>query len=156
MQNFQKFLHHYSDYFFKKSFKHLVLHVTNHCNFRCAHCFVDFTNPPKDLKLEDYKKISENINDLLDTLANYSKHVKSVYGLESFYGDQVLHKLLKHSQEIVEQIETFDEILYLTEEEGELMNEQEEQYDQYDTDSTDSREDTKEAPPNPKRIRGSF
>ena len=86
---------------------------------------------------------SENINDLLDTLANYSKHVKSVYGLESFYGDQVLHKLLKHSQEIVEQIETFDEILYLTEEEGELMNEQEEQFDQYDTDSTDSREDTK-------------
>ena len=99
---------------------------------------------------------SENINDLLDTLANYSKHVKSVYGLESFYGDQVLHKLLKHSQEIVEQIETFDEILYLTEEEGELMNEQEEQFDQYDTDSTDSREDAKEAPPNPKRIRGSF
>ena len=63
---------------------------------------------------------------------------------------------MKHSQEIVEQIETFDEILYLTEEEGELMNEQEEQFDQYDTDSTDNREDTKEAPPNPKRIRGSF
>ena len=99
---------------------------------------------------------SENMNDLLELLSDYSNHVKSVYGLESFYGDQVLHNLLKHSQNIVEQIETFEEILYLTEEEGELMNEQEEQFDQYDTDSTDSREDTKEAPPNPKRIRGSF
>ena len=99
---------------------------------------------------------SENMNDLLELLSDYSNHVKSVYGLESFYGDQVLHNLLKHSQNIVEQIETFEEILYLTEEEGELMNEQEEQFDQYNTDSTDSREDAKEAPPNPKRIRGTF
>ena len=99
---------------------------------------------------------SENMNDLLEVLSDYSNHVKSVYGLESFYGDQVLHNLLKHSQNIVEQIETFEEILYLTEEEGELMNEQEEQFDQYNTDSTDSREDAKEAPPNPKRIRGTF
>ena len=96
---------------------------------------------------------SENMNDLLEVLSDYSNHVKSVYGLESFYGDQVLHNLLKHSQNIVEQIETFEEILYLTEEEGELMNEQEEQIEQY---NTDSREEAKEAAPNPKRIRGSF
>ena len=70
---------------------------------------------------------SENINDLLDELSSYSSHVKAVYSLESFYGDQVLHTLLKHSQGMVELIETFDEILYLTEEEGEEMNEQEEQ-----------------------------
>jgi len=96
---------------------------------------------------------SENMNDLLEVLSDYSNHVKSVYGLESFYGDQVLHNLLKHSQNIVEQIETFEEILYLTEEEGEPMNEQEEQIEQY---NTDSREKAKEAAPNPKRIRGSF
>ncbi len=41
---------------------------------------------------------SENMNDLLDSLDEYSNHVKSVYGLESYYGDQVLHNLLKHSQ----------------------------------------------------------
>ena len=96
---------------------------------------------------------SENMNDLLEVLSDYSNHVKSVYGLESFYGDQVLHNLLKHSQDIVEQIETFEEILYLTEEEGEPMNEQEEQIEQY---NTDSREEAKEAPSNPKRIRGTF
>ena len=59
---------------------------------------------------------SENTNDLLDSLTDYTEHVKSVYGLESYYGDQVLHNLLKHSQNIVEQIEMFDDILYLAEE----------------------------------------
>ena len=92
---------------------------------------------------------SENMNDLLEVLSDYSNHVKSVYGLESFYGEQVLHNLLKHSQDIVEQIETFEEILYLTEEEGELMNEQEEQIEQY---NTDSREEAKEKAQNPTRV----
>ena len=95
---------------------------------------------------------SENMNDLLDVLSEYSDHVKSVYGLESFYGDQVLHNLLRHSQDIVEQIESFEEILYLTEEEGEEMNEQEEQVEQ---DYTDNREKAEEAP-NPQRIRGAL
>jgi phosphoenolpyruvate carboxylase len=95
---------------------------------------------------------SENMNDLIDMLTVYSNHVKSVYSLESFYGDQVLHNLLKHSQDIVEQLETFDEILYLTEEEGEEMNEQEEQIEQDDTGSWAEAEAQEEAP-NPARIR---
>lgn len=91
---------------------------------------------------------SENMNDLLDILSDYSDHVESVYGLESFYGDQVLHNLLKHSQDIVEQIGTFEDILYLTEEGGD-MNEQEEQIEQYNTDGGEEAEEAK----NPQRIR---
>lgn len=92
---------------------------------------------------------SENTNDLLDSLTDYTEHVKSVYGLESYYGDQVLHNLLKHSQNIVEQIEMFDDILYLAEEdeEGEDLNEQEGQ--QSEREITDEREQTKEEAPNP-------
>ena len=90
---------------------------------------------------------SENMNDLLDILSDYSDHVESVYGLESFYGDQVLHNLLKHSQDIVEQIGTFEDILYLTEEGGD-MNEQEEQIEQYNTDGGEEAEEAK----NPQRI----
>ena len=66
---------------------------------------------------------SENMNDLLDMLTDYSNHVKSVYGLESFYGDQVLHNLLKHSQNIVEQIEMFEEIEQETTSTGEEAQE---------------------------------
>ena len=52
MQNFSKFLGHYGDYYLSKKFKHIILHVTNHCNFRCSHCFVDFSTQKKDLKLK--------------------------------------------------------------------------------------------------------
>ena len=45
MDNYSSFLKHFSDYTFKKKLKHLILHVTNHCNFRCSHCFVDFETP---------------------------------------------------------------------------------------------------------------
>ena len=91
---------------------------------------------------------SENTNDLLDSLIDYTEHVKSVYGLESYYGDQVLHNLLKHSQNIVEQIEMFDDILYLAEEdeEGEDLNEQEGQ--QSEREITDEREQAEEKAPN--------
>ena len=96
---------------------------------------------------------SENMNDLLDMLTDYSNHVKSVYGLESFYGDQVLHNLLKHSQDIVEQLETFDEILYLTEEtteEGGDMYEQQ-QEEEIEQETTSTGEEAQEAK-NPARV----
>lgn len=100
---------------------------------------------------------SENMNDLLDSLVEYSNHVQSVYGLESYYGDQVLHNLLKHSQNIVEQIEMFDDILHLaeeTEEEGEEMYEQEEQQiEQYNTEEGEQAEET---PRSPQSIRLGF
>ena len=100
---------------------------------------------------------SENMNDLLDSLAEYSNHIQSVYGLESYYGDQVLHNLLRHSQNIVEQIEMFDDILHLaeeTEQEGEEMYEQEEQQiEQYNTEETEQAEET---PRSPQSIRLGF
>ena len=57
MNNFSTFLNHFSSYYFSQKLKHLILHVTNHFHLRCAHCFVDFDNPKKDLKIEDYEKI---------------------------------------------------------------------------------------------------
>ena len=96
---------------------------------------------------------SENMNDLLDSLDEYSNHVKSVYGLESYYGDQVLHNLLKHSRDIVEQVESFDDILYLSEEEGEEVDEQEGQGIEEEDRLNES--ETKETS-NPTRIWSSF
>ena len=92
MQNFQKFLYHYGNYFFKKNFKHLILHVTNHCNFRCAHCFVDFTNPPKDLKLDNYEKISKSINDLfwLDIAGGEPFLKKNLYEMVNLFKKQIV------------------------------------------------------------------
>ena len=53
MKTYSNFLSHFSSFLFKKKLKHLILHVTNHCNFRCSHCFVDFVNVKRDLKIDE-------------------------------------------------------------------------------------------------------
>jgi len=71
-------------------------------------------------------------------LVDFRDHVESVYGLESFYGDQVLFNLKAHSIQIVEQIREFEEIIDFSEDEepdeGEDMNEQKNEPDQTNTD----------------------
>ena len=47
----------------------------------------------------------------------FAAHAKSVYELESFYGDPTLQHLLQHAISFNEQLETFEYIYSLTEEE---------------------------------------
>lgn len=44
---------------------HLILHVTNICNFRCNHCFVDFAKKPIDLTLEEVQRVANIYQDLI-------------------------------------------------------------------------------------------
>ena len=92
MQNFSKFLGHYGDYYLSKKFKHIILHVTNHCNFRCSHCFVDFTNPQKDLKLNHYENISKKINNLfwLDVAGGEPFLRKDLYKIINLFEKQIV------------------------------------------------------------------
>ena len=63
MNNYSSFLKNFSGFFFKEQLKHLILHITNFCNFRCAHCFVDFETKKRDLKIEHYEKLSNKFKD---------------------------------------------------------------------------------------------
>lgn len=47
------------------SFRHLILHVTNVCNMRCQHCFVNFEEKPNDLTFEEIRTLSGDVNDLI-------------------------------------------------------------------------------------------
>ena len=58
---------------------------------------------------------SDNLEDLLEILDKFRDHLESVYGLETFYGDQVLHNLVLHSRQVAEQIEEFGEIIIFSE-----------------------------------------
>lgn len=49
----------------RPKFSHLILHVTNLCNFRCNHCFVDFQDKPKDLTLEEIRRVADMFDDLI-------------------------------------------------------------------------------------------
>ena len=62
--------------------------------------------------------ISEELGDLQTMTNSFSNHLKSVYELESFYGDQTLAALLEHAVSFNEQLETFEFIYSLTEEES--------------------------------------
>ena len=56
MSNILQFGISFGEYLYRQNLKHLIVHVTNHCNFRCDHCFIDFS-PKNDLKLEHYERL---------------------------------------------------------------------------------------------------
>ena len=62
--------------------------------------------------------VSENLSDLVEIVKNYGNHLKQVYNLDMFYGDETLNALLQHEISFNEQMETFEFIYSLTEAEG--------------------------------------
>jgi len=71
--------------------------------------------------------VSEELGDLQQMIDAFAKHVKSVYDLDAFYGDQTLEHLLHHAVSFNEQLETFEYIYSLTEpEEPEITDDSKE------------------------------
>jgi len=70
--------------------------------------------------------VSEELGDLKGLISNFSDHISTVYELEMFYGDQTLQNLVDHARSLDEQLETFEYIYSLTEEEAENVKNTEE------------------------------
>ena len=51
--------------------------------------------------------ISQNIDDIAQTIAIYREHLKAVFKLEQFYGDKELQVLLEHTRETIEILEDY-------------------------------------------------
>ena len=49
--------------------------------------------------------VSANIGDLIDILTAYQGHLKRIYGMEMFYGDETLGNLMDHTRAIIDIIE---------------------------------------------------
>jgi len=60
---------------------------------------------------------SEELGDLQQMINAFANHVKGVYELEMFYGDETLKSLMEHAVSFREQIDTFEYIYSLTEQE---------------------------------------
>ena len=52
--------------------------------------------------------ISSEIDDLRAAAASFASHVKAVYELEMFYGDQTLQALMDHARSFREYMDEFD------------------------------------------------
>jgi len=45
--------------------------------------------------------VSQNLGDLIELLAAYKNHLKKVYSLDTFYGDETLQHLLEHTRALI-------------------------------------------------------
>tara|TARA_Y100001973_G_C5206552_1_gene341852 strand:+ start:1146 stop:1481 length:336 start_codon:yes stop_codon:yes gene_type:complete len=63
--------------------------------------------------------ISEEMYDFKEMVDSFSTHVENVYELEMFYGDDTLGALMEHARSFNEQLETFEYIYGLIEEDAE-------------------------------------
>jgi len=77
--------------------------------------------------------VSEELGDLQQMTNAFANHVKSVYELEMFYGDQTLQHLMEHAVSFNEYLGTFEEIYVLTEEENKNDTEEEVEIDDRET-----------------------
>ena len=59
--------------------------------------------------------VSQNLNDLVEIISNYKEHLRKVYSLEMFYGDETLKYLMDHTSAVVQLLETeYGEIINIT------------------------------------------
>ena len=68
--------------------------------------------------------ISEEIDDMRAAVSSFASHVKSVYEMEIFYGDQTLQALMEHARTFREYMEQFDFIYIPDEEEADAETQQ--------------------------------
>ena len=63
--------------------------------------------------------VSEELGDLQQMINSFALHLKPVYEMEMFYGDETLASLVEHAASFNEYLETFEYIYSLTETETE-------------------------------------
>lgn len=69
--------------------------------------------------------VAENIGDLVDLIDNYKNHLRTLYELEQYYGDENIKFVLSHTTSLLEVLEEYEEI-YMIVEESEEQEESEE------------------------------
>ena len=63
--------------------------------------------------------VSENMQVLVEEVLLFDAHLNSVHEMETFYGDETLGELLRHSRGLTETLEDFAEIYTLFDQEAE-------------------------------------
>jgi len=72
--------------------------------------------------LRTIETMNEETKEVSSMISDFAEHVKTVYELPMFYGDETLNSLLEHARAVVENI---NEIDFILDEEEELAAEEE-------------------------------
>ncbi len=60
--------------------------------------------------------VSENVGDLVELIASYRDHLKAIYDLDTYYGDENIRFLFDHTRSLIEIIEEeYSDVTSLTE-----------------------------------------
>ena len=59
--------------------------------------------------------VGDNLGDLSELVANYRKHLKSVYEMDMFYGDETLQHLIRHTKSLYDLLEDFEDVYAIAE-----------------------------------------
>ena len=81
------------------------------------------------------------MGDLLNNMEIITDHLEQIHSLETFYGDESLQSLIRHSRDIVEEIKGYEEIYNLTTEAEEEGKEEE-----GEDDAAEGEDDAEERP----------
>ena len=52
-------------------------------------------------------EVTSDIQRMQDGLEEFSKHLNNVYEMEMYYGDETLQQLIRHSKDLIDNINTF-------------------------------------------------
>ena len=69
--------------------------------------------------------MSEELGDFKEIIDSFAAHTETVYQMEMFYGDETLGNLMEHARSLNEQLDTFEYIYSLTEQEQEPTDDKE-------------------------------
>mgnify|MGYP001445357656 FL=1 len=59
--------------------------------------------------------VGENLSDLVDIITNYENHLKTIYGMEMYYGDETLKFLMEHTNSLLLVLEQYGDVYSIAE-----------------------------------------
>jgi hypothetical protein len=57
---------------------------------------------------------SQNLEDLTALVANYREHLRNIYGMEMYYGDETMEHLISHTTSLLEILEDYEDVYSIT------------------------------------------
>ena len=72
-------------------------------------------------KINEIHNASEAMSEIFSYIDAYRDHLKSVYEMPTFYGDQTLQNLLEHSGQVIEYLKKYESVYSFTQPELEKM-----------------------------------
>ena len=72
--------------------------------------------------------VSQNLTDLVDLLETYRNHLRKLYSMEMYYGDETMQFLIQHTNSLLDVLEDYSDIYLMTE--PMALQEDEQYYDE--------------------------